>query len=166
MQLRSLPIVSPKNVLAAAYSINIYASFRGAFPSFVYTKLQCNEENLSMTYQKERARHTGRAFSFRIYTRSLIYHSSIIGLSSLHHLSVPVVIPISKKKETRIVNPRCGISSNLSEITSSNCKRTPIYSPGLSGASSASEAPSPSCSRARPCCFPPLHWSPFHLRSY
>ena len=64
LQLRSLPIVSPKNVLAAAYSINIYASFRGAFPSFVYTKLQCNEENLSMTYQKERARHTGRAFSF------------------------------------------------------------------------------------------------------
>ena len=54
-----LPTVSPKNSLATVNSNSyIYFLFRGAFPSFVYNnKLQCNEENLSMTYQKERARH-------------------------------------------------------------------------------------------------------------
>ena len=55
-----LPIVSPKNSLADGklqliYILPLRKEHSPAL--YIITKLQCNEENLSMTYQKERARH-------------------------------------------------------------------------------------------------------------
>lgn len=75
LQLHSCRLFPPRTFLQQWTPINIYVLFyRGAFPSFVYkTKLQCNEENLSMTYQKERARHTGRVFSFMMYDLGIIF---------------------------------------------------------------------------------------------
>ncbi len=95
LQLHSCRLFPPRTFLQQWTPINIYVLFyRGAFPSFVYkTKLQCNEENLSMTYQKERARHTGRAFSFRIYIPitylSPVYHRSVISLSPVYPCRYP-----------------------------------------------------------------------------
>lgn len=75
LQLHSCRLFPPRTFLQQWTPINIYVLFyRGAFPSFVYkTKLQCNEENLSMTYQKERARHSGRVFSFMMNDLGIIF---------------------------------------------------------------------------------------------